>query len=453
MSVIANANAKGGQATERFLQDKTLPSAIFFVYCYFMVDYFARFAARNSLYGQFRPTLVVFAILVVALFFQSHKVREHFKDPALKAGVVLLIYLFLSFPLVEWPGSVLRHHLDDFIRAFCFLFFTALIVDTDRRLKIFVFIFVILQLFRFLEPLYLNLTTGYMGGSTYIGQGDFAGRLSGSPADVINPNGLGFVIATCFAFSHFLFWRSGSKLLKILYLVLLPGMLYALVLTGSRGGFIAFVVVFLVVFLMSKHKLFLAVVAAVGVVWGWGQLDDLQRDRYLSLVGGGDVYQASADGRVDGMVNELRLGFNRPVVGHGLGTTQEAKVHAWGGRANAAHNLYAEVLIEIGIIGFLIFFWMLFEFYRKLRRNMKRFRALPKEEVERSLFHYRLNQALLAVFVMYAVYSINYFGLSQEYWYLFGGICIAFSRSLDRWWESLENNQSPKGASEGGHTA
>ena len=434
---VAAPSKKVGAATERLLSDKTLPSVIFFIYCYFVVDYFLRFAARNSFYGQFRPTLVVFAVLVVALFFQSHRVREHFRDPVLKAGCIFLMYLFISFPVVEWPGSVIRHHIDDFVRAFCFLFFAAIILDTDRRLRIFVVLFVTLQAFRVLEPLYLNVTEGYFGGETHIGMGEFAGRLSGAPADVVNPNGLGFVIATCFALTHFLMWKSSSKVLKGLYLLLLPMLIYALVLTGSRGGFLAFVVVFVCIFWMSKHKLVLGLIAVLGVSWGWGQLDDLQRDRYLSLIGQGEVYQSTADGRVDGMLNEFRLGLKRPIVGHGLGTTQEAKVHAWGS-GQASHNLYAEVLIEVGIIGFIIFFYMIFEFYRKLRRNLKRFEMLPGEAFSRYSFHFRLNQALLATFVMYAVYSINYFGLSQEYWYLFGGLCVAFSRSLDRWFAEIQ---------------
>jgi len=33
---------------------------------------------------------------------------------------------------------------------------------------------------------------------------------------------------------------------------------------------------------------------------------------------------------------------------------------------------------------------------------------------------------------MYAVYSINYWGLSQYYWYLFGGLVIAFGRLVDK---------------------
>ena len=42
-------------------------------------------------------------------------------------------------------------------------------------------------------------------------------------------------------------------------------------------------------------------------------------------------------------------------------------------------------------------------------------------------FYARLNKALITLFWMYAVYSINYWGLSQYYWYLFAGLVITFS--------------------------
>ncbi len=43
-------------------------------------------------------------------------------------------------------------------------------------------------------------------------------------------------------------------------------------------------------------------------------------------------------------------------------------------------------------------------------------------------FPYRLNQALVAIFWMYVVYSMAYWGLSVYYWYLFGGLTFAFTR-------------------------
>ena len=153
----------------------------------------------------------------------------------------------------------------------------------------------------------------------------------------------------------------------------------------------------------------------------------VQKDRYLSLVdqentAGG----ASVEGRLSGLVGEFKLGLTRPVVGHGLGTTSEAKWHKWG-TTKASHNLYGELLIELGIIGLVLFIRFLFFIYQRFKRNRILFQELG---LGHNSFYSRLNKALVAVFWMYAVYSINYWGLSQYYWYLFGGLAIAFGRLL-----------------------
>ena len=410
----------------------TVPGMVFFVYCYFLVDYFGRLAARLPVYPQLRPTLLLVAVLTIAAFMQAHKFRGVTQETTIRIMFVFLIYLFLSFPLVEWPGSIIRHNLPEFVKAAVFLFFTAFFVDTDKRLKIFVGLFLALQIFRVIEPLYLNLTEGYLGSRTHLGGGEFAGRLAGAPADVINPNGLGFVVATVLAFSHFMLWRSSSKWLKLAYLVLVPALLYTMVQTGSRGGFLALLVVLVMIFVFTKRKALFLIIIGVAAAGAWTQMNDIQRDRYLSLVSADTQQHATVDGRWRGIRHEFELGLNRPIFGHGLGTTSEAKVHFGGGRPQAAHNLYAEALIETGIIGFGIFMAFLGSCYLLLRRNMALFRRLGDTYTSSENYHYRLNLALITVFWMYAVYSFNYFGLSQEYWYVFAGLCVAFSRSLKR---------------------
>lgn len=42
----------------------------------------------------------------------------------------------------------------------------------------------------------------------------------------------------------------------------------------------------------------------------------------------------------------------------------------------------------------------------------------------------RLNTVLLTIFWMYVVYSINYWGLSQGYWYLLAGLSVAYLRII-----------------------
>ncbi|MCL7945687.1 O-antigen ligase family protein [Marinobacter sp. ATCH36] len=424
---MMNSAQDGKQTFLAKLDIATISQFSFVLYLYFILDFFLRFSARIPGYGAIRPTLLVVAVISLSLFLQRDKLKGRFEDPIFKAIFVLFGYLVISLPLVEWPGSVVRANIDPFIKAVVFLFFTALIIDTERRLRWFIAVFVLCQVFRVLEPLYLHITQGYWGSSTHLGGGEFAGRLSGAPADVINPNELGFVIVTAIPFLHYLLWPLGWKS-KLIYLAIMPALLYSLILTMSRGAFIALLVVAFLVFKKSKHKMkliFLAVVVALGAL---SVMTPIQKDRYLSLVDSDTAGAATAEGRLKGMVGEFKLGLTRPVVGHGLGTTPEAKTHKLGER-KASHNLYAELMIELGLIGFVIFLRFLYQIARKLSVVRSQFAALNRSD--RS-YYSRLNKCLIAVFWMYAVYSLNYWGLSQYYWYLLGGLVIAFGRLVEQ---------------------
>ncbi|WP_250829970.1 O-antigen ligase family protein [Marinobacter sediminum] len=428
--------------------DTTIVNQFSFVlYLYFILDFFLRFSVRIPGYAVIRPTLVAVAAISLLLFLQRDKLKGRFQDPIFKALFVLFGYLVISLPLVEWPGSVVRTNIDPFVKAVAFLFFTALIIDTDKRLKWFIGVFVFCQVFRVLEPLYLHITQGYWGSSTHLGGGEFAARLAGAPADVINPNELGFVIVTAIPFLHYLLWPLGWKS-KLLYLAMMPAILYALILTMSRGAFIALLVVAFLVFKESRHKMKLIFVAVMVVVGALNVMTPIQKDRYLSLVDSDTKGGATAEGRLKGMVGEFKLGLTRPVVGHGLGTTPEAKANKLGNR-RASHNLYAELMIELGLIGFVIFLRFLYQIARKLSVVRSQFAALNRSEQS---YYSRLNKCLIAVFWMYAVYSLNYWGLSQYYWYLLGGLVIAFGRLVEQELPStsdtkLQNDQANKPSS------
>ena len=336
---------------------------------------------------------------------------------------VLLIYLIITLPLVTYPGSVIKNNLPFFVKAVVFFYFTASIVDTPARLKTFLNIFVAWQIFRVLEPLYLNITSGYWGSSTYMGGSEFASRLAGAPSDVINPNELGFVIVTIIPFLHFLLLPKGG-FKKIIYLGLMAALLYALILTMSRGAFLALLVVGFMVFKESKKKsglVFLAVIIAIG---GWSVMTPVQKDRYLSLVSSDSKASGGVDGRLRGVVREFELGMNRPVFGHGIGTTPEAKFH-FTGKRQASHSLYAELLIEIGIIGMFLFLRYLFCVYKTIAELKN---AVSKDQFESN----QMLKVILSLFFMYLVYSINYWGLSQNYWYILGGLSVALIQIIER---------------------
>lgn len=401
---------------------KALVSGLTFnFYLLYLLDYFIRFSSRVPALGVIRPTLLMALLITLLLVLQADKLRDRWQHESARALKLLLLYVLVTLPLVAWPGSVLKNNVPEFVKAILFFYFTICIIDSLPRLRVFLTVFVGCQIFRVLEPLYLNLTEGYWGSKTYLGAGEFAQRLAGGPYDVINGNELGFVIVTVIPFLHYLVFPRGL-LGKLLYCALLPPLLYALILTMSRGAFLALLVVLFFIFIRSQRKLLLVGVAVAAMVFAWGKMSDVQRERYLSLTGADVRGAETAAGRVAGVGHEFELAMEMPIFGHGVGTTPEAKFHTFG-RTQAAHSFPAELIIEIGIIGLFIFL----RFIRSAWRNIKALTASLNQAGALSgeqLWRRDLIRALQCVFWMYAFYSLNYWGLSQYYWYLLCGLLV-----------------------------
>ena len=182
----------------------------FLLYLLFIVSWFTHLASRIPMLGVVRFDFILILILSIFAIFLSNdedekssniivesKSRSKTIDNYLK---IIIVYSIVTIPFVEWPGSVLHHGLIQFIKAVVFYFFTIKFVTTEKKLKIFMAVFLCIQTFRVLEPLYLHVTTGYWGSAAYMGGAEFMQRLSGAPYDIVNPNGLAFVIVSVIPF-------------------------------------------------------------------------------------------------------------------------------------------------------------------------------------------------------------------------------------------------------------
>src|SRR5256886_14306295 len=116
-------------------------------------------------------------------------------DRAAKRLWILVGYILVTIPFVEWPGSVV-HNLEPYAKSLCFFFFVVATVDTTRKLRVLLIVYVATQLWRVLEPLYMHVTSGYWGSATSLGHWESMDRLARPPHDIINPNGLRFLTIT-----------------------------------------------------------------------------------------------------------------------------------------------------------------------------------------------------------------------------------------------------------------
>jgi O-antigen ligase len=153
-----------------------------------------------------------------------------------------------------------------------------------------------------------------------------------------------------------------------------------ILLTGSRAGFIGLCVLAMLVglVLVRRKVLFLVLGGAGGAlvltVLTFALPQDLS-NRYLTLVDssrGPKNAAESASGRMAGFLAGLAAWEKSPVVGHGPGSFASAT-----GREGGAHNLYGQVLSELGVLGALALAGLLFCFWRNLAEARRLSRSRP----------------------------------------------------------------------------
>ena len=398
----------------------TLP---FVLYVVFIASWFLHLPARFEFLQPLRIDLMLVCVIAVYCWKTERTEPLPPNDQRTRALVIgIAVYALLSTPLVEWPGSVVKNGLPQFVKAAVFYYFTATLVGSTRRLKILLVVFVACETFRVLEPVYLHLTEGYWGSRASMSNWESMDRLSGSPFDTVNPNGLAGIVLTVVPFLHYLTLR--SKWGRFVYILTLPPLLYALALTGSRSGMIGLASILLLVWVKSRHKILLAATIAIAVASAIPYLTDDLADRYLSIFSSQTRNAQTASDRSHFMEADLQVALRRPIFGHGLGTSPEAN-GAFQGDERPAHNLYIEVGQELGLVGLLIFLAFMVSLCRGLfdaARVIRQSEGAPP--IVASLM------AAVQVWTgMNLIFSFASYGLCSYEWYFAAGL-IEVARRL-----------------------
>jgi putative inorganic carbon (hco3(-)) transporter len=400
-----------------------------YTYLAFVISWFLHVPQRIPVLGVLRIDLLLVAVL--AWLSWSNRDPSRSPLPSIERRLWLLVgFAVLMTPFAEWPGSVVKAGFPNLIKAVVFYYFTVAFVRSEDDLKKFVWTFMGCQIFRVVEPLYLHLTSGYWGSrASELGGREFLARLSGSPADVVNPNGLAYVCCTVFLFLYF-FRQTGRKQL-LAFLLLSPAVLYALALTGSRSGAIVLLVSLVAIAVKSRRVVGMTALAVGVAVVAFPLLSPDMQDRYLSILGRGTKNEATAGERFAGLEAQWTVARRRLLTGYGLGTSPEANFHftasgPYVGMPLPAHNLYLEVLEELGIFGLLIVIAFMVavvnSFFRASRKSN------PQSTGPPDLFMRRLLDTMQVWLVMCLVESFASYALSSYEWYLLAGLSIVMQR-------------------------
>ena len=180
-----------------------------------------------------------------------------------------------------------------------------------------------------------------------------------------NPNVMGeYLVAVC-SLSVGMFWKERRGFLKFCYFCATGVLGLGLLATGSRGSMLGLAVSAAVFALFAEHRLLplgLAAAAALPFV-----LPDSIRLRFLGALAGTDSstkYRMSIYGACFNMIGDYWL------TGIGVGAFALVYPRYVYAASNSyhAHNLFLQVLLELGVIGFAAFLLLLLTWAQRLYR-------------------------------------------------------------------------------------
>lgn len=178
-----------------------------------------------------------------------------------------------------------------------------------------------------------------------------------------NPNVLAEYLLLFIPFGLALAWTAGDLLKKMLFLGITGAMVLTLLLTFSRGGWVGLAVAVFVFLLLQDRKALLALffLGLVSALAGTAFLPEVFLQRILTI---GSPFDTSNIYRILVWRESLLIISDYWTTGVGLGhqVFQEIYPYYMLTRDKTpfhAHNTYLQLLLEIGLAGFLVFFWFM----------------------------------------------------------------------------------------------
>jgi O-antigen ligase len=202
--------------------------------------------------------------------------------------------------------------------------------------------------------------------------------------------------------------------------------LLCILLTGSRQSFVGLLILGLYAICASRHRLLVLTVLAVAAPAGWQMLPESLQNRYLTLYDpsyGPENAQDSAEGRTKGFYDGLALWEESPVAGVGPGGFGKAT-----GKGFQAHNLYGQVLGELGTLGAAAFGGVLVAFALNARKIRG---ATAADEDDEGLFLRDLGRAISLIVAILLIFGNSSHNLYRYNWVWLAAFQAAAIHCLD----------------------
>ncbi len=377
----------------------------------YMILVYCKLSEYYSFLASMRAELIMAIMILSYLLINNNPTRSKSSqelDLVNKYLICFLLCMGVSFVFswnhqLSWDVKIYR-----FIRVMILYFMINLAIDDEMDLRIFVWVFVLMFAYLAYEPMY-GFLTGQGGKEHYYGEIYIAehGVLSGHVALANNMNQM-----LPLAFFLIPYYKKYKKIIFVGAFLIFAS---ALIGSKSRGGVMGFVIFCACVVYYSKNKTRNIILCSLVIVLMllYSSLGDTA-DR----IGGDSLW-----GRFTGLTHGFEMIKRGNIFGVGPGCFFLARSEYFSYRMEA-HNIYGQLMGDLGIPGTVAWFYFIRQLFRNLHRAKNKLYSMSMEKG----FLYRLALGVEVSLIVRLFISMASHGLYYFYWYIMAALSIMILR-------------------------
>ncbi len=384
----------------------------------------AYFIALNGKLGEMYPALasirfeLVCAIIAfLSIFLRSKNLSKIMpkKDSPNNPFWLYFLLAMLSIPQsvnmsVSWQNGGYT-----IFKLMLFYVMVIASISSSKDLSKMVWAMVLMTFWVAYEPI-ANYSMGVVRDAGYGSYG--FGRFGAASGHVALANGLSQGIPMTY------FWAIGqtNKTNRMILFMILAVLIIGVVISKSRGGFVGLVAIAAAIFYVSKNKKKMAMVLFCCFIFLLPLAGKEYLDRISTIQRG--LQSRSTSDRYLGLVHGVTMFTKRPLLGVGIGCYAEAR-RKYFRYYFFSHNLYGEVLGELGLGSVAWAFWiyMIFKSSNFIKKRLK------LDHPEGYKYYQLINGIQVGLFTRLVIGNFSHCQLIW-FWFLMAAFTICLSHLI-----------------------
>ncbi len=411
----------------------------FLFYIYVFVWYF-ELGIRIQLFGQIRFEFILGAILGILAIITLCQNPTYSKSKLPLIIIIYFLFLLITLSYSEDFNKSWYVFFNHVLKLSFMCLFICAFVRRPSHLMIFIAVYMLVFMKIGEEELIGKIT----GSLVWENQGVM--RLWGPQNSIYgHPSSLAGVSIITLPFVYYLFPIVSWKY-RILLLIQFIFVVNILIFTGSRTGYVGGIGMCIAIFLRSSNKKKLVIIFLAIFFMGLPMIPKQYHERFVSIYKGHEKEGRSKDSRIELMKDSLQVFLDNP-MGVGIGVFQIVRKRELGKVPMETHCIYTQILSETGLIGFALFFMIIFRILKELHevgKNMNQQIGKLKEKlrtitIEDSIPHEwkshlfdlsfmkAITDALIIFIITRLVLGIFGHDLYEIYWWFACGLTISLA--------------------------